>query len=252
MFADYPQAEQLPALRQLWQEAFGDDDAFLDKFFTTAYSPNRCRVVTLEGQAAAALYWLDCFWEDRKLAYIYAVATAEAFRGQGVCRQLMDRCHQVLSQQGYFGSVLVPAEPGLSALYEKFGYRHFGGMKPLELTAAATAAPIREITPAEYARQKAALLPPGSVTQDGAILDFLATYARFYAGDGILFSLAAEGETGWFQEYFGPVSSAGEALCALGLSRGRLRQQDGVTPFSMFRPLRPCDSLPTYLGIPLD
>ena len=240
------------ALRLLWKEAFGDTDLFLDGFFRTGFSPDRHLTCHRENRLAGALYWLDCFWEDRKLAYIYAVATAKDFRGQGVCRQLMDRCHQVLSQQGYFGSVLVPAEPGLSALYEKFGYRHFGGMKTLELTAAATAMPIREITPAEYARQKAALLPPGGVTQDGAILDFLATYARFYAGEGILFSLAAEGETGWFQEYFGPVSAAGEALCALGLSRGRLRQQDGVTPFAMFRPLRPCNTLPTYLGIPLD
>ena len=82
MFADYPQAEQLPALRQLWKQAFGDTDAFLDIFFSTAFSPERCRCVVTDGEVAAALYWFSCEADGQPLAYLYAVATAERFRGQ--------------------------------------------------------------------------------------------------------------------------------------------------------------------------
>ena len=39
MRSDHPTDNEIPGLRQLWQEAFGDADAFLDSFFQTAFSP---------------------------------------------------------------------------------------------------------------------------------------------------------------------------------------------------------------------
>ena len=36
MTFDYPTPQQLPGLRQLWQQVFGDTDEFLDAFFSTA------------------------------------------------------------------------------------------------------------------------------------------------------------------------------------------------------------------------
>jgi predicted acetyltransferase len=129
MRAEHPKPSRIPQLRQLWQEAFGDDDAFLDKFFTTAYSPNRCRVVTLEGQAAAALYWLDCQWEGKKLAYLYAVATAKAFQGRGLCRFLLEDTHRVLTQSGYAGAVLCPGNEGLFTMYAKLGYENMSAIR---------------------------------------------------------------------------------------------------------------------------
>ena len=84
MIIDQPTAAQQRQLRALWQEAFGDSDEYLDIFFGTAFSPNRCRCVAIEGKVVAALYWLDCACRGRKLAYIYAVATAKTHRGQGI------------------------------------------------------------------------------------------------------------------------------------------------------------------------
>ena len=34
-----PSKEEIPQLRTLWQEAFGDSDAFLDIFFSNAFAP---------------------------------------------------------------------------------------------------------------------------------------------------------------------------------------------------------------------
>ena len=108
MKIDYPTQDQTDALRQLWQEAFGDEDAFLDLFFSTAFSPDRCITATKAGETAAALYWMDCTLEGRPVAYLYAVATARAFQRQGICRALMEHTRAVLAQLGYAGILLVP------------------------------------------------------------------------------------------------------------------------------------------------
>ena len=46
-------ADRIPALRRLWQESFGDDDEFLDKFFGCGFSPDRCRFID-DGENVAA------------------------------------------------------------------------------------------------------------------------------------------------------------------------------------------------------
>ena len=117
MTIDAPKTSHIPALKQLWQEAFGDDDAFLESFFSVAFSPNHCRCLFLSGQVAAALYWFDCSWKEEKVAYIYAVATDKAFRGRGLCSALMKDTHKHLFSQGYRGAALVPGNQGLFQLY---------------------------------------------------------------------------------------------------------------------------------------
>ena len=93
MKADYPTREQTEGLCKLWQEAFGDNDAFLDAFWSTAFSSDRCRCITVDGEVAAALYWFDCRCENKPMAYLYAVATARSHRGKGLCKALMESTH---------------------------------------------------------------------------------------------------------------------------------------------------------------
>ena len=69
MNINHPISEQIPQLRILWKEAFGDSDNFLDIFYSTAFSPERCLCATIGCELAAMAYWFDC--ED--YAYIYAV-----------------------------------------------------------------------------------------------------------------------------------------------------------------------------------
>ena len=70
-------------LKELWHLAFGDGLEFIELFFGTAYAPERCLYLTEDGQVTAALYWLDCSYQDQKQAYIYAVATHPEHRGKG-------------------------------------------------------------------------------------------------------------------------------------------------------------------------
>ena len=71
MNIDYPSPDQLDGLQALWQEAFGDDDAFVEQFYTYGFAPDRCRCLTVDGQIAAALYWFDCSYQGKPLAYLY-------------------------------------------------------------------------------------------------------------------------------------------------------------------------------------
>ena len=89
MRIDQPALAHIPALRQLWQEAFGDSNAFLDGFFDTAFSPDRCLCV-FEEDLAAAVYWFDCRFAGRKIAYLYALATKKSHRGRGIARALAE------------------------------------------------------------------------------------------------------------------------------------------------------------------
>ena len=113
MNIDSPTPEQIPALRTLWHQAFGDSTAFLDCFFSVGYSAGRSRCLFLDGQPISMLYWFDSTWENQKLAYLYAVATNKAFQGRGFCQRLMKDTHAHLKEAGYAGAVLSPGSASL-------------------------------------------------------------------------------------------------------------------------------------------
>ena len=243
MRPDYPTPEQTDGLRALWKEAFGDSEQFLDGFFETAYSTDRCRCITENGRIAAALYWMDCRCDDVPMAYLYAVATARLYRGQGLCRKLMEDTHSHLKSLGYAGCILVPGEPELFSMYKNMGYVNFGGMDTVPAAAASPLA-LRHVSAEEYAALRRQYLPPRGVIQGD--MDFLATYATLYAGDD--FVCAWAGDTAL--ELLGNTAAAPGILGALGKAKGRFRIP-GKTPFAMYRPLSDTPA-PAYFGIAFD
>ncbi|MBO5891273.1 MAG: GNAT family N-acetyltransferase [Oscillospiraceae bacterium] len=248
MFAKYPEARDIPALRQLWQEAFGDDDAFLDKFFSTGYHQNRCRVVMQANKAAAALYWFDCHWEGKKLAYLYAVATAKAFQGQGLCRRLMEDTHRLLAEQGYAGGILVPGSDNLFNMYEKMGYRTISTIREFTQVAGEEVFPLEKISGAEYALRRKAMLPAGGIVQEGAGLAFLETYAAFYVGNGCLLCGIQDGQKLIVPEFLGDTSHIPGILRYLSCKEGSFRTPGEGKPFAMYHCLTDDVAAPTYLG----
>ena len=100
MIIEHPVWEDIPALRALWKQAFGDTDAYLDSFFSRAFSPERALTAKENNKVVGALYWLDCLWGEKKLSYIYAVATDKDHRGRGVCKALMTEAHREMAQAG--------------------------------------------------------------------------------------------------------------------------------------------------------
>lgn len=228
--------------KALWAAAFGDD-GWIDSFFRTAFREENTLAIFREGQLAAGLSWMQTSCQGRKLAYLYAVATAPEYRHQGLCRELMAKTQEVLTSRGYDGSVLVPADDGLRQMYAAMGYRNFGGVQNLTLTAGKPVS-LREVTPEEYAALRRNYLPVGGIVQEDGATEYLAESAKLYAGDGFLLT-ATQDEP---MELLGDASQAAGILGTLGKAEGTFRLP-GTSPFAMFRPI--CDDswTPAYLGL---
>lgn len=228
--------------KALWAAAFGDD-GWIDSFFRTAYRPENTLAIFREGQLAAGLAWMQTSCQGRKLAYLYAVATAPEYRHQGLCRELMANVQETLAARGYAGSVLVPADDGLRQMYAAMGYRDFGGVENLILPAG-TPVPLREVTPQEYAALRRKYLPQGGIVQEDGAIEYLAQSAKLCAGDGFLLT-ATQDEP---MELLGDASQAAGIVGALGKAEGTFRLP-GTSPFAMFRPICNDSWTPAYFGL---
>lgn len=246
-----PRAYELCQLRQIWKEAFGDGDAFLDIFYTTAYAPVRCRAAVENDRITAMLYWFDCELSGQKIAYIYGVATAPAHQGRGIATGLMEDTHRHLAALGYAAAILVPGTASLFRFYEKMGYRTQGYVNQSQITAGASL-PIRQIDAGQYGVLRRKLLPSNGVVQDAVSLNFLAAMARLYAGDGFL-AAVSRGPEPTILEFLGSVDAAPGLLAALGVPGAFCRTPGMDKPFAMILPLGEASlPKPFYFGLAFD
>lgn len=250
MTIDHPTPDLVPALRSLWREAFGDTEAFLDAFTATAMDAQRCLCATEEG-LLGALYWFPCSCRGKPVAYVYGVATARAHRGKGVCRRLMEQLHRHLAQRGYAGAVLVPGEEGLFRFYEAMGYRSFCGVRDFVCAPDGQPVTVYPVDAAAYGTLRRALLPEGAVVQEQENLDFLATQATLYAGEGFVLAARREGQRLYGLELLGDPAAAPGILSALGCGEGSFRVFGAGRPFAMYRPLTGAPQ-PTYFALAFD
>ena len=239
-------------LRHLWQEAFGDSDETLDAFFATGFSPDRCHYLTENGKIVTALYWFDCVLDGQKMAYIYAVATKKEYRGRGLATRLMEQTHEILKAQNYAGAILVPGEKSLFSYYEALGYRTATQVEEFPCMAGVPAALVTEINREEYTLLRRKYLPRGGVLQEGAILLYLASYAKFYKGEDFLLAASKTGEDLLAHEILGNTDRCKNILCALGCKNGRFRTPGAGWDFAMFLPLGDGCPKPFYFGLALD
>ena len=247
MIIDHPTAARQRQLRALWQEAFGDEDAYLDIFFGTAFSRDRCLCAVEEGQVVSAVYWLDCLCRGRKLAYLYALATGEAFRGRGIASALMADVHSLLAGSGYRGAILSPGSESLFRFYRRMGYETVGFVTE-QTVSAGTPLPLREIGRQEFAALRRELLPANGLRQEGANLAYLSRFARFYAGADWI--AAVSGSTA--AEYLGPEDRIPGLLGTLGLDQARVRLPGNDRPLVMGLSLNGQPLQEVYFGFPFD
>ena len=251
MVIDYPTGAQEDRLRTLWHLAFGDSEEFVTGFFSSAYSPRRCRCAAENGNIAAALYWFDAEFRGQKFAYLYAVATHPDFRNRGLCRALMADTAACLTGRGYDGALLMPQDIGLREMYGRMGFRDCCTMSEFACDAGA-AADVRPVSEAEFARLRREYLPPEGVIQEGANLSYLKSYAALYAGADFLLAAAPDGDSLTGMELLGNAAAAPGVLGALGFSRGRFRTPGTALPGAMFRPLGANVDAPGYFGLIFD
>lgn len=253
MIPEYPTSEQIPQLRVLWKLAFGDDDAFLDSFFSAGFSPERCRCITRQEQVVSALYWFDVQYQELPYAYLYAVATHPDFRRQGLIRYLIADTHQLLAEQGYAGALLVPGNDDLRRMYTAMGYEDCTQINEFFCSSQTMSIPLQPISREEYQSQRRNLLPKDAVIQEGDNLRFLETQANFYAGSDFLLCAAPKnGDLLRGIEFLGNPELAPRILCTLGCSHGTFRTPGQKLPFAMFCPLQKDAPAPGYFGLAFD
>lgn len=258
MTIDRPSDRQLPELRALWQEAFGDGDEFFDKFLHTAYSPDRARFVTVDGRVAAALYIFDCECRGERVAYIYGVATKKEYRRRGLCKALMESTHDELLAKGYAGALLVPASEPLFGFYSALGYSVCANIREISVAASNEKAELRRIDGARYASRRRELLPSGGVIQENENIRFLEATAELYESNGCIIAARKEGDILYAAELLGNAEEAPAVLSALGCKEGRLRvpedfaaDKSAVRPFAMYHALTAA-APPTYFALAFD
>lgn len=118
--------EDHPQLKMLWDQVFGDSEAAIDFFFSNRHQNQNMLVYEVEEVIAGMLTMLPvqlAFGQEMyRGRYIYAVATAPAYRRQGISSQLLLYCHNWMEKNGEIAAVLTPASDSLFAFYEKRGY----------------------------------------------------------------------------------------------------------------------------------
>lgn len=251
MHIDMPQTSQLSALQDLWKQAFGDEGGFWEGFFRVGFSPNHCRCLWEDSNLASALFWFDCDWKGKKIAYLFAIATEESQQGKGYCRRLMESTHELLKAQGYAGAILVPETDPLFSLYEKFGYRPCCPVEQKVVLMGDEKAAIRKITDQEYARLQQQYLPEDAVFHTQTALQVANLYTDFYAGDGFAFCGGEEHGTFYFQEFLGDTTAIPQILKTLQVKTGHFRDK-GSKPFAMYRSFSGDSELPSYFDIPMN
>ena len=248
MIIDHPKESHVPALKALWREAFGDGEKVIDTFYAVAYSPERCFAVIDGDVPVAAAYFFRCASWGRPVAYIYAVAVARSRRRQGVCRLLMEEADRRLAAEGYAGALLVPADGGLFAMYERLGYSAPVYLSETFVTEEALVSLLGErISSEEYARLRREHLPDGGTVQEGESLAYLSASAEFYR--------TPSGVACVFKEEGRPVSAEvlGEDVSAAASADGTVKVRHPGTDkrFALYKSFDGT-AAPAYLGIAFD
>ena len=248
MKIDFPIPTQYDQLRKLWQDAFGDDEIFVDGFFCTGFAPARCRCVMENDKILAALHWLEVTYKKQRFAHIYAVATAKEMQGRGIGRALLEDTHAHLKLRGYDGALLYPQNEALRDFYRSLGYADCTTVSRFTCEAAADAVSLHRIDRDTYAALRREYLPEGGALQEEENIAYLEMMAFFYAGEDFLLAAHTEGQTLDAPELLGNTNAAPGILAALNCQSGTFSVPGPEIPFAMGLPLVKDAKMPTYLG----
>lgn len=251
MIITSPKISDIPKLKELFAEAFGDEGEFIDIFFKVAFSTDRARIVYKDEKIASMLYWFDCEYNGGKLAYIYAVATDKAYRGQGLCSLLMEDTHKHLKSLGYSGAILAPSEMSLFDFYERIGYKSCSQVDEFTVKSATQGCNFSKIDKDEYASLRRKYLPTNAVIQENEGLDFLDNLATFIKGEDFILSYSLYENKLHAFELLGNRDKAPNILSALSLKSGTFRTVGDGRPFTMLYPFESIEP-PKYFAFAFD
>ncbi len=120
----FARKEDVPRLTALWQDAFGDSQDYIDRFFGLFLHPDSCLAAEVDGKLVSAMYLMDGpllfppSGRSLSTTYTYALATDPAYQGQGIGTAVYKACVDAALERSDAACVL-PAEKALYPFYER-------------------------------------------------------------------------------------------------------------------------------------
>ena len=230
--------DDLPAVRRLWTEAFEETEEQSAPFLCTVFPLCTGWCSEEDGQLAAMAFSVPAqavqgekTWPVR---YVYAVATAEAFRGRGAATGVMQALEQDAREQGAAALLLLPAEPGLFPFYDRMGFRVWSWASEVSV-GALTGEDVRRLTPEEYLRIRESYAPEETYIRP--MPEVVSLCAALYAWDGGCCAV----EDGAFGplccELLGSSRGLAAAAADYGIARLPVTRCGGGYPYAMAKPL---------------
>ncbi len=189
----------IPWLKEIWQEAFGDDDAYISFFYDNRFTGSNT-LVWLEAQKPVAMLTLlpaKIVVEDRlhPVKYIYGVATKAEYRGRGISTALLDYVKEQAERDKEW-LALVPASESLFDFYKRLGYHTAFYLKELTIyneqikTAPKAVYSCSDLSAEEYrALRDSRFAKSGYVLWDVDAIDYVLRENRLVGGTAVKITL---------------------------------------------------------------
>ncbi len=115
--------KSIPDLKRLWKVCFGDDDAYIDDFFSALYKDENVLCFEEDGALMGASHFLpgEIYSNGNwiKIRYVYALAVYPEYRGRGIAGKLLSRAFAAYQAP----LIAEPANEGLiQGFYEPHGF----------------------------------------------------------------------------------------------------------------------------------
>ena len=112
----------LPSLKTLWSDVFGESAEAVDLFFKRNLSCLHSYIAGYNGQPVAAVHLIDGTVNGKKAHYLCGAATKPEWRRRGIMSRLIEYALDDAKSRGDVYSLLYPANEGLYGFYSKLGY----------------------------------------------------------------------------------------------------------------------------------
>ena len=254
---------ELTQLTRLWRTCFHDSEAEVQAFWKR-FADKAGIFCARDGKKVTAMacalpaQLIDGAGESYEAAYLYAVATDPAYRGRGLCREVLACAEAALGKQGTDYAILIPAEESLFSLYGRYGYEtvFFRGRE--EISAVPCAGKVEAIDAETYFSLRELLLFDSFVSCDPDFLAYQATsdrLVRVETAGQVHCAVCAQDSAALTVKELLPYTPEAAALLLkhFDCKRGVCLPPQGTLPYGMCKSLsgvplpRDC-----YLGLALD
>lgn len=196
--------DEVSRVKELWKQAFGDGEAYIDFFFASDYHPENMLLLLEDGRVETMLYLMPLTLSGpgvtAKAHYVYALATDPSARKKGFGRQLLAYVDRYLQDWGDDCVTVVPAEPSLHKFFGTVGYEECFSTRLVEIPEELMPAPgpgasLTPIGAEEYNRIRRRLLDGVyRVEYDDVLIAYQSGLSRLSGAD--LYRVEVDGAEG--------------------------------------------------------